>query len=113
MTYTKAMQIHAGELRHRVTIQDYTETLGEIGNPVKTWANTATRWAKILPVSSREIIEGRQVEGRATHRIIMRHYSGLTRKSRLKYGGRVFNIEDIINIEERGKVQIIVATEVT
>jgi SPP1 family predicted phage head-tail adaptor len=107
------MRILAGELRHRIIIQDYTETLGDIGNPVKTWTDTTTRWGKILPVSSREIIEGRQVEGRATHRVVLRYYDGLTRKSRLKYDGRLFNIEDIINIEERNKVHLIVATEVT
>lgn len=113
MTYTKSFQIHAGELRHRIAIQNYTETLGDIGNPVRTWTTATTRWGKIIPVSSREIIEGRQVEGRATHRIIMRYYSALTRESRLVYNSRTFHIENIIDIEERGKVHVIVATEVT
>ena len=106
-------RIRAGEMRHRVQLQNRVLTRDAVGGTVETWSTYDTVWSKIVPVSAREIIEGNQTEGRATHRIIIRHNGAMTRKNRILFGSRVFHVDSVVNVEERNKVQILVCTEDT
>lgn len=45
------MPIQAGNLRHRITIQRETTTRDAYGSEVKTWADLATVWASLDPLS--------------------------------------------------------------
>jgi len=75
--------MQAGQLRHRIAIQGCTDARDAHGGITRTWATTDTVWAAVEPLSGTELLEAQQVHARATVRIRMRHYTGLTSKHRL------------------------------
>lgn len=98
--------VQAGKLRQRVAIQEATETRDAIGGVVREWETLDTVWASVEPLTSREVIQASQVDNRTSHRIRLRHYSGLDSTMRFSFRGRVLNIVGVRNIDERGKVMI-------
>lgn len=105
--------MQAGNLRHRITIQTATETKDAHGGVVRAWANTATRWGSIEPLRMREMFEGQQIEPRLSHRIILRHYPGLTSAHRLTHASRTFHIHSVRNFDERDRTHEVLAMEET
>lgn len=101
----------AGKLRHRVTIQTATENQDSFGQAVKTWDDTATRYASIEPLTGRELFNAVQVQPDVSHRVTLRHYEGLTPANRLKFGARYFEIKSVLNTEERGLETVALCVE--
>jgi len=101
----------AGKLRHRITIQAEVNTRDSIGGVTKTHTDLATRWGGVAPLSGRELMVAQQTASMVTHMITMRAYAGLNANNRLVYDGRYFNIVSVRDIDERGKVMIIMAEE--
>ena len=95
--------MRAGKLRHKITIQDYTESQNSYGEVTKTWSDYATVWASIEPVRGREFWDSKQINAEITAKITIRYLAGVTPKMRIKYGARIFEIISVINPEERNK----------
>ncbi|MCW2485941.1 phage head closure protein [Candidatus Symbiopectobacterium sp. NZEC127] len=72
-----------GRLRHRVTIQNFTTTRDDSGQPIKTWFDAATAWAEVAPISGRELVASGAVSAEATIRVWMRYRSDVSAASRL------------------------------
>ena len=104
--------MQAGKLRHRGTIQQATETLDAQGNATPTWSTFADRWMDIQPLTGRELWSARQVQSQVSHKIVLRHLSGVTTKMRVSVRSRTFNIESIINANERDRMLELMCTEV-
>ncbi len=104
--------MRAGRLRHRVNIQVATEVKGSYGSATKAWSNA---WsgvpASIEPLSGREFFSADEITAESTHKIVMRYRVGVTKLHRILFGTRIFNITSVININERGKELVILATE--
>ncbi len=94
--------VQTGRLRHRVTIQRLTRTEPGDGTVNTEWTPLDTVWASIEPLRGRELIEAQAFGVRVTHRVRMRDYDGLASTDRLTFNGRVFDIESVLNREERG-----------
>lgn len=95
--------MQAGQLRHRVAIQEPTETIVR-GEPSVTWNTVATRWASLEALAGRELWNARQVQPDITHRVEMRHESGLAINSKWRLlfaGDRVLEILSIRRPLER------------
>ena len=101
----------AGTFRHRVEVQEHTETRGASGEIVQGWDTVATRWCSIDPMSGRELTYAQQVHAESRVRIRMRYYAGLTPKHRLKWGNRFFDILDVRNYDERNEFTEIMCAE--
>jgi SPP1 family predicted phage head-tail adaptor len=80
--------------------QTPAESTNAIGEPILTWSDFATRWVAILPLSGNEQITALAAEGSITHRIRLRHTSGLKPKMRFTCEGRTF---EIMSVVERGR----------
>lgn len=91
--------IRAGELRHRVTVQHrVNDGQDDNGEFREHWADVATVFAKIEPMTGREHWNGDQVASEVTHRVITRHGSHLDGYSsawRLVFGTRIFEVESV------------------
>lgn len=98
--------MEAGKLRHRAAIQYFTETRDSCGDTVKTWATVANRWVEIRPISGKESVNYKAVNSSVTHSIMLRHYDGLTTQHRFYWDSRAFNIDSIMNSEERDEYQV-------
>lgn len=106
------MPINAGELRHRVTIESRSlaDTVG--GGQTETWATHAIVWAKVEPLSGRELIEANQGEARVSHRVTIRALATVTPQMRVLRGSRLLNIEAVLRVDnEIGELMELMCSE--
>ncbi len=101
----------AGMLRHRVTIQQATETQNSYGEIVQAWTTVATVWASIEARGVRESFAASQQFATADHIITIRYRSGVTAKMRIVYGSRVFDIQGAVDPDGRKRTLMIYAKE--
>ena len=94
--------MRAGPLRHRVQIQSAVRTRTASGGYTESWSTDRTTSASIDPLSGLELFAEQRVQGQVTHKIKMRHSPGLTKRNRIRFRGRVFNLEEVKNSQERG-----------
>jgi SPP1 family predicted phage head-tail adaptor len=71
-----------------------------MGQPVNTWKTTQTRWAGVMPLTSREGFFAKSVRPELSHRITLRWFDGLEHGHRIKMDARIFDIASIINVDE-------------
>ncbi|OPX87736.1 MAG: Phage head-tail joining protein [Pelotomaculum sp. PtaB.Bin104] len=104
--------MRAGELRHRITIQEPVETLDSLKTPVLSWQDVATVWAAVEPLRGREYLEVKNTNTELSARIRIRYRRGINPSMRVKYGSRIFNIESVIDFEERHREIHLMCSEV-
>lgn len=104
-------EIRAGKLRHRIGIQQVSEVPDEFGGITRTWSTIATRRASISPLRGRERDQARQVTPELSHKIVMRHFEGLTPKHRIEFDSRTFEINEVMTTDEIKHMQIIMCIE--
>lgn len=107
------MFLDAGQLRHRVTIQQNNPTYDVANQDQPTWTSWLTRWAKIESAQGGQFIQGQQLRNNCTHVVTIRYLAGVApKRNRLTYQGRVFNILSVFVSEERKIDTIIYCQEV-
>ncbi len=104
--------MRAGDLRHKVTIQQKTTTKDTEGIPSETWPDFATVWAAIEPLQGREFFSAQAVNAQVTTRIRIRYRAGITPTMRVSYGTRIFDIQVVIDVEERHRELQLMCQEV-
>lgn len=90
-----------GALRHRVTLQRAVRTAADGGTAMISWTSAGSLFARIEPVSGREIEIGDGVAARGTHKILIRHREDIGAEMRFMEGRRVFEIRAVIDLEGR------------
>jgi len=93
--------MRAGRLRHQVTIQRLTTTVDSYGDHIETWADVATVWAEVVPLSGREYWAAKQVNAETETRVTMRYRDGVLPAMRIKYGARLLDIQSAIDVGGR------------
>lgn len=88
------MGISAGELRTQVTIEVFgvaerDEDGFEIGDG---WSEYAKVWAKITPLSSRDIIASQAAGSEVVARMTVRHRTDITTEMRVIHRGEIYHI---------------------
>ena len=88
------MGIAAGDLRHRVTIQAYADGgRDEDGFPTpSTWTDYVQLWAKVTPLSSRDLIAAQAAQSEVVARMVIRHRTDITTDMRVIYRGKIYAI---------------------
>lgn len=104
--------MNAGQLRHRVTIQQLTRVEDEGGGHEENWADVATVWAAIKPMRGSERYEAQQVQSTLTHKVTIRYRAGIKPQMRILYGNRIFEVEAVIDVDERHKWLELLCSEV-
>lgn len=82
----------AGEMRHRLLIEEPIETPDSEGGMSRSFAPLTMIWAKIDPLRGRGDVEFDALQARITHRITIRSGVDLSLRHRLSEGGRYFII---------------------
>ena len=102
--------MRAGWLRHWVEVLAKEASRDSFGAEVITWVTAATVWASVEPLRGREYIEAKQGQVEVSHRVVMRWREGIGPEMRLRIaggptgvGGRVLEIESVINPLERNE----------
>lgn len=101
-----------GELRHRLLFQTITETKDSGGGTIETPVTLATVWGSVAPMTGRELTNAQMRNSEITHKIIIRYLSTVNAKGQVTFGTRVFQIFEVLNIDERNREMHIGAKEV-
>ena len=88
------MGIRAGELRHRITVQTLqTGGRDEDGFEIDpVWVDYVQIWAKISPLSSRDVITAQASGAEVVARMVVRHRTDLNTEMRVLHRGRIYHI---------------------
>jgi len=98
--------MRAGRMRHAVCIETPVEVPNEFGEPVKQWKQLGQVWAGIEPLKGNEKFSAMQVQSDVDSRIVMRWtdcVDKMTTKDRIVFGKKIYDIKDILNIDERNR----------
>jgi SPP1 family predicted phage head-tail adaptor len=85
----------AGTLDRRITIRRATVTLNEFNEPIETWSDLATVWAKRTDASAAEGYRAQEVGAQISARFLIRYSSDVADvdpKDRIAFDGREYNI---------------------
>jgi SPP1 family predicted phage head-tail adaptor len=104
--------VRTGDLRHQVILQSKTEGRDAVGGVVEAWSDVATVWASVEPLDGKEFFAAERVNADATTRIRMRYRAGVTPVMRAVYGARIFDIQNVINVDERNRELRLMVREV-
>lgn len=102
-----------GKFKHRVQIQsmDGDGTADDYNYDEPVPVTIATRWAKIKPLTGKQLEYGKQINELVTTQVNMRYYAGLTPDHQLLFGTRIFNILSVINVDEANEEHIVMCVE--
>lgn len=101
----------SGQMRVRVRIEEQTSTQDASGQPLDTWTEFATRWAKLRRAPGREIFASAQREGRVPVVFELRYVAGVKPGMRLVFGGKVHDIISAVDPDQRRMDLVITAEE--
>lgn len=85
----------AGHLDRRITIQRATTTLNGFNEPVETWSDLTTVWAKRTDASATESYRAQEVGAQISARFRVRYSSliaDVNPRDRIVFDGRLYNI---------------------
>lgn len=91
--------MRAGHLRHKLVIEEATETRDAHGQAVSTWSTLAIVDGSLEPLNGREFIASAQVQAEVTARARIRYLEGVTAKMRISFEGKIYAITAVIDRE--------------
>lgn len=103
--------MRAGLLRHKIEIEQVTETRTSSGAVTETWAVFATVRARVESLTGREYFAAQQVQAENQKRFTIRYIPGITYKMRIKYNSNYYDITSIINPDERNRELILMGID--
>jgi len=97
-----------GRFNRRVTILEKTETQDEIGQPIEAWPPRATIWAEKKDIRARERFRADQEIASETTVFETRWLSWVTPSNhRLEHDGKTYDIEAVIELGFRERMELI------
>lgn len=96
------MNLAAGDLRHRVTLQANVTTRDEYGSTVTAWQDVAIVWAAVLPSSGREFIAAAAARSEVTGKIVIRYRDDVDASMRVVHRGKFYNILAVLPDADSG-----------
>lgn len=98
--------MNIGQLRHRVMLEapPDPEDLDGLGQPIGPWTTVGTFWAFVRPMSGHELRVAEQLRADVSHLVTMRWLGvsyAIDPTMRLLFRGRVLDIVDVIDVDER------------
>jgi len=99
------MILPIGKLDRRITLQGLTQTQGEYGELIDTWADVATVWANAYAGAGKEFVAARQVNAEVSMQFQIR-WMAVSTTMRILYDGKYFDIVDIAEVGRRERLNI-------
>lgn len=106
------MIFNAGHFNKRIAIQSEVGGTDQDGYAIDGWSTVKNVWAMVKPLSGREYVQSKTTNSETITRFVIRYTKGLTTKMRIVYGGRVFQIDSILNDDEQNKTLTLIGIEV-
>ena len=92
-----------GERRHKIDIQQKSMVPDGQGCETTVWvAYLPQIWARVLSISGKQAMENMALQAKVSHQVNIRYQPGiLPGQMRVVYNNRVFQIQNVLNPEER------------
>lgn len=92
--------MQAGDLRQRVTIQEAADPARDTyGAEIVVWADVATVWGAVEPLTGREFFDAQATNAETTTRIRIRYRIGIVPKMRVVWGSHRYDIQSVTEIK--------------
>ena len=92
----------AGQLRHLITIETYSEVEDSTGQPIRTYTPFAFNvWARVSPLRGNEFDRADEKFAVATTEIEMRYMPGIVENMRVLHENIYYDILNVKNIDLR------------
>ena len=99
----------AGKLRYRITFEQRNVTKDAAGQESTSWiaiAGLSNIPSRIEPISGAEKLKASAINSQLSHKITVRYQSQFSdplavTTYRINFGGRIFDIESVVNFGER------------
>lgn len=105
--------MRAGDLRHRLTLQQNQAARGAYNEAPPAWVTLATLWGAVSSISARQFVEQARTQGEITHKVVIRYRPGiLPQRNRLLYKNRVLIIEGVLDADEARRQLTLMCREV-
>jgi SPP1 family predicted phage head-tail adaptor len=101
----------AGELRHRLIIEQPAKSKNAIDETVQSWETFATVWGAVEPATGKLFYAAKQLDSTVDGRVRIRYIKGLLPTMRIKLGDRILSIVSILMPQERQREIQIMYTE--
>jgi SPP1 family predicted phage head-tail adaptor len=101
-----------GRLRHRIVIEESLTSRDSFGAEVSERVQFAVVWADLSPITGKEYLGFKQINSETTTKITTRYLAGVTTEMRVVFGDRTYEIDSIINPEEKNISLILMCREV-
>jgi SPP1 family predicted phage head-tail adaptor len=89
-----------GAMEHQVSILSDTGARDSEGTPLAA-TDFADTWAAIIVLQGRELDMAQQIMSEVTHKITIPYQTGVQSQMSVSFGTRVFEIQAILNPDER------------
>lgn len=103
----------ATQLRHRVTIQNYTPTSDGEGGKIDAWTDVRTVWAGVNPIRAAERNDYDSLNEEVTHAVRFRGNIDINSTQRIKHGSRYLEVKTVENIQERDVLKVVTCRELS
>jgi len=110
MASTKG-RVRAGQLRHRVVINQATYTRNTTGERIASTPTTTTVWAAIERIAGNEKYEANRVVIESTHLITIRYFAGLSTEDTITWNGKTYEIVAMPDFDELHHMQALECKE--
>lgn len=102
----------AGQLDQRVTVERFSRTEDELGQPIESWAPLFTCWAAVEPLTGREYLAAQAAVSEVTARIRMRFRPWMTAQDRVIHNGTIYQIESLIDVRSENRELVLMCKAV-
>jgi SPP1 family predicted phage head-tail adaptor len=107
----RALFVDPGILRSELSLQACAAVPDGLGGHTENWAEVATVFGRIEPVSATSVFGADQTIETATHRVTIRGRSGVASGMRFVRQGRIFNIVTVHDPDDTGRYLVCRARE--
>lgn len=103
--------MRAGRLDRSITIQQKTVTRTTLGDETESWADLATVWSEVIPMSGREYFnaQAQQVVVEEQLRFRIRYFAAAASDTelRISYNSKVYDITHIAEMGRRVGLELV------
>lgn len=90
--------VRGGDFNRRITIQQRSSATPDgFGQASQTWNDLLQCWARIEPLSGRELVLAQAQSAEVTHLVEIMYRPTVTAAMRAVYQGRIFNVLSVID----------------
>jgi len=103
--------MNIGKLRHRIELQSAIIDKDDYGQQTENHGTYDTVWASVVPLTGRELEYAQQLQAETNYKITIRYNSAVKKTDQILFDDRIFEINAILNFEEKNEYLILLCKE--